>query len=121
MAVHKVPLKFYKGASFDNTYTWLTGNTESTATPVNLTGCTAKAQIRPKIGSPEVLLELSTSNNRIVLGGAAGTIQLKVSDEDTALFSWNAGVYDLFVYFPDGSAIPRMLGNVTVTPGVTVA
>lgn len=119
MAVHKVSIKLYQGATFDETWTWSVG-TEASNTPVNLTGCTAKAQIRSKIGSQEVLLELTTENNKIELGGTAGTIRVIITDEDTADIDWTTGVYDLFIYFPDGSAVARMAGNVTVTKGVTV-
>lgn len=119
MAVHKISLKLYQGATFDETWVWRTG-TESSNTPVNLTGCTAKAQIRDKLGSQTVLLDLTTENGRIELGGIAGSIRIIITDEDTALINWTTGVYDLFIYFPDGTAVPRMAGTVTVTKGVTV-
>lgn len=119
MAVHKVPLKFYTGSTHDQTWTWKVGNTAATATPVDLTGCTARAQFRPKIGSPTVLLDLSTQNGGIQLGGVLGTIRVLVTDEQTAQMTWTTAVYDLFIYFPDGSAVARMAGTATVTQGVT--
>ena len=120
MAVHKVPLKFYTGSTFDQTWTWKTGATAATAVPVDLTGCTARAQFRAKPGAEPVLLDLTTQNGGIQLGGVSGTIRIVVTDELTAQITWQQAVYDLFIYFPDGTAVARMAGNVGVTQGVTI-
>lgn len=120
MSLHKVPLKFYTGETFDKTWVWSTGSSTETATPVNLTGCTAKLQVRPTVDSSTVLLELSTSSG-ITLGGTSGSIRVLVTDEQTSQFTWNQGVYDLFIYFPDGTSIVRMGGQVSVIKGVTRA
>jgi hypothetical protein len=121
MAFHKVPFKFYTGETFNRSFIWSTGNSADTALPVNLTGCTAKLQIRPTAESSEVLLELSTQNSGITLGGITGQIRVYVTDEQTAAFTWIQGVYDLFIYFPDGSSVVRLGGLVSVGKGVTRA
>ena len=119
MSLHKVPLKFYTGETFDKTWIWSTGDSIDAALPVNLTGCTSKLQVRPSAESETILLELSTQSGSIILGGTTGSIRVLVTDESTALFNWNQGVYDLFIYFPDGSSVVRMGGLVSVTKGVT--
>lgn len=118
MPAHKVPLKIEQGATFDRTYTWKVGIAD-TAVPVDLTGCTARAQIRPEITSAVVLLDLTTENARITLGGAAGTIGIFLSAADTAALDWDSGVYDLEIEFPDGRVVRRMAGPVSVSPEVT--
>jgi hypothetical protein len=43
---------------------------------INLTGYTARMQVRSTLESAEALIELTTANGRIALGGSAGTITL---------------------------------------------
>lgn len=118
MPAHKVKLEIDQGATFDKTFTWKTG-TRDNATPVDLTGCKARAQFREEVESTAVLLDLTTDNNRIQLGGAAGTIRLLISAADTAAIAWPSAVYDLEVEFPDGTVVRRMAGSVVVSPEVT--
>lgn len=115
---HRVHLNFYQGSTFDQNWTWKVGLTEETALPVDLTGCTAKAQVKSKIEG-EVLLEMTTENSRIILGGSNGNIRILIADDITSAFTWDAGVWDLFIYFQDGTSICRMQGNVTVQKKVT--
>lgn len=97
-----------------------TGETEETATPVDLTGCSAFMHVRDKPDSENILLTLSTTNGRILLGGDAGTIALLVTDEDTALITgWKSGVYDLKLIFPDGSSIFFVEGSIVADYKVT--
>lgn len=60
------------GSTFKKKYIWKAGEP---AVEVDLTGWTAKAHIRAKEKDPEHLLELSTENGGIVLGGATGAIE----------------------------------------------
>lgn len=119
MPAHKVNLDIEQGATFDKTYTWMSGASRDTAVPVDLTSCKARAQIREEIDSPDVQLELTTENGRIILGGPAGTIRLLVSAADTSAIDWDAGVYDLEVEFADGHVVRRMAGCVRVSQEVT--
>ena len=62
--------------------------------PVDLTNYTAKMQLRKNFGSP-IVLELNTSNGRIVLGGALGTITLEIAAADSAVVPPGVYKYDL--------------------------
>lgn len=111
-----------QGATFSWSFTWKTAPDEDSAkTPVNLTGCTARMQIRSKVESPEVLLSLTTENGGIALGGTAGTIELLIDADDTAAITWTSGVYDLEIVFPGGQVRRLMYGSVVVSPEVTRA
>ena len=71
--------------------------------PINLTGGSAKMQVRTQSHFPgQVALELSTDNGRITLGGSAGTITLIVDAEDMGSLN-GSYVYDLYVYLPSGT------------------
>lgn len=118
MAAFKVPLKIDQGSTFKKLVTWKTG---TPATPVDLTGCTALAHVRETLPSPGVLIAMSTANGNIALGGTAGTVQITLSDEETAAFTWSSAVYDLEISFPDGTVRRLMCGSVSVSPEVTRA
>jgi hypothetical protein len=62
--------------------------------PLDLTGWTARMQIRTEIDAETVMVELTTENGRISLGGAAGTITLTLTADITEDMD-DEGVYDL--------------------------
>src|SRR5947209_3763013 len=63
--------------------------------PVDLTGWTARAQVRGHYSDTNPYLDLTTANGGVVLGGVAGTIQLVASASTTAALNFTSGVWDL--------------------------
>jgi hypothetical protein len=88
-----------KGATYRHSLKWLQPDN---ITPVNLTNCSAKVQVRETVGSSVVLLELSTANGRITIDIPTGKISFYISDEDTTTLVGLGGVYDLEIYHPNG-------------------
>jgi hypothetical protein len=104
-----------QGATFTRTLTWKTG---VPATPVNLAGYTARMQVRRAPGSP-LIVELTTENGRITLGGAAGTIDLSIDAATTAAITPALYSYDLELV--TGATVYRLVeGKLNVTPNITV-
>jgi hypothetical protein len=87
----KYNLLVLQGAKLDLTLTW----TDDDNLPINLTGYTARLYIRRHVGATAILVEMTTENGRIVLGGAAGTIRLVLLATATDDMTWTHGVYDL--------------------------
>ena len=112
----KLKFTIYQGATFPKRLRW---RDKAAGTPIDLTGCTARMQVRAEIGSPTVLLELTTENGGITLGGTAGTIDLYVGATATAAFTWEGGVFDLEIEFPGGDVRRLAQGTVSVSPEVT--
>jgi hypothetical protein len=84
---------------------------------MNLTGATAKMQLRRSYSTP-VVFELNTTNSRILLGGALGTVSLELSPEETEEIPSGNFVYDLEI--TTGGVVRKLIkGTVTVTPEVT--
>lgn len=109
-------LSIEQGAKYTKRFLWKDVN----GNPVNLTGYSARMQIRPTVTNPTILLELTTDNGRILLGGAAGTIDLNIGSTITDSLT-RGGVYDLELYLtadPD-SAIRFAEGSVEVSKEVT--
>lgn len=115
-------LVMYQGASWDYTLTWTT-TAGSVTTPVNLTGYTARMQVRESVASTATILSL-TSGSGITLGGTAGTIYLEASAATTAGVA-TAGapseqfVYDLELVSPAGYVTRLVEGLFLVDPEVT--
>jgi hypothetical protein len=109
-------LRLEAGADFERTLTWV-----ADGDAVNLTGYTARLQIRDKQTSTEPLLALTTENGGLTLGGAAGTIALVISAAGTMTLSdaLLTGIYDLELIAPAGRVTRLLRGNVTIAPNVT--
>ena len=83
---------------------------------------TARMQVRATVDDPVVLLELTTEDGGLTLGGAAGTVDLLVEADASAAFTWTKGKYDLEIV--DESRTPPEVvrvvkGRITVDPEVT--
>ena len=108
-------LSCYQGASFDYTLTWQTGGT-----PVNLSGYTARMQVRDSYDGGSAIVNI-TSGTGITLGGTAGTILLELTATQTAAIDATPSgqyVYDLELV--SGSTVTRLVeGTFIVSPEVT--
>ena len=104
-----------QGATFSRAITWQ----DSQAVPVNLTGYTARMQVRDEVDSASAALSLTTENSRISLGGTAGTITLLVSAADTAAVAAGEYVYDLELVSGSGTVTRLIQGCFTVDAEVT--
>lgn len=102
-----------QGATYPFNFTW---KVKSTGAAIDLTGYTAKMQIR-KAKDTDVILDLTHSSG-ITLGGAAGTVAVLLTAAQTAALSGQY-VYDLFVVSGGGVATKLFEGTITVDPAVT--
>lgn len=106
----------WQGASFDYTLTWKLNDV-----PVNLTGYSARMQVRESYDSTAVILSLANGSG-ITLGGTAGTILLAAAATATAaLDATPTGQYVYDLELVSGSNIVTRLvqGTFVVDPEVT--
>jgi hypothetical protein len=102
-----------QGETFSKLITWR----DSAGALINLTGYTARMDLRRKATDTTSLLSLTTANSRIVLGGALGTITLAISATETALLT---GVYVYDLEMVNGSNVKRLLqGQIEIDLEVT--
>lgn len=116
MAAFKHNIKLDQGATNRELFTWKTG---TPAVPVDLSGCTARSQVRATKDSTEVLVELSTTDDSIVLGGALGTVELIFSPESTIGATWKSGVYDVEITLSNTDIRRLVEGSVSLSSEVT--
>lgn len=89
------------------------------AVNVNLTGYTARMQVREKHTSTAIVFSATTENSGIALGGSAGTITITASAATTAAFTAKDYVYDLEIVSNTGIVTRLIEGKFIVTPEVT--
>ena len=104
-----------KGATYNHVLYWK----DKTKTPINLTGVTAKMQVRETVESSTVLVELSTENSGIIIVPLEGKITLHLSAVQTTSLQGSGGVYDLEVYFTNGDIVRLIEGQVVFKAEVT--
>lgn len=104
-----------QGATFRLSLVWK----DSNGVPVNLTGYSARMQVRRTVNNPTKLLDFTTSNGAITLGGATGTVTVVGAATLTDDVPPRSGVYDLELQSADGTVTRLLEGKVTITPEVT--
>jgi hypothetical protein len=114
MAATTYDILIEQGATYSQVITY-----KDNGVAVNLQGYTARMQVRATIEAATALIELTTANERIVLGGAAGTITLAISATDTAALTAGRGVYDLELVSGSGIVTRLLQGVATISRNVT--
>lgn len=115
MATGQYDIKFKQGETFNPTWTY-----KIAGVAVNLTGYTARLQMRDATGTL-IGAELNTSNGGITLGGSAGTISPLVTSTASASIDPIEGAWDLLLIAPSSTSQNYLLeGNVAVLPRITV-
>lgn len=134
-----------QGSTFTLGFNWhregeLVDGLPTPGDPYDLTGCTARMQVRRKQGDPVLLTATSidvpteeparteaieAGAGRIKLGGVTGRIDITLTDEDTDLLTAKSAAYDLEIEWPPDvdqlrPHVDRLLqGIVTVIPNIT--
>ena len=114
--VKTVRLDIPQGATYIHTFTH---TEQDEVTPIDLTGFTARLQMRSTVKSSTVLHEATTSNGGIAITPASGVVDLRISATDTAGFAFTRAVYDLEIEAPDGTVTRIVKGSIVVDPEVT--
>lgn len=87
--------------------------------PANITGFTAKMQIRPEPGSPTLYDELTSPSAGITVNPGTSQVVVEIDEADTADYDWDEGYYDLLL--TGGGRVYRLMeGRVYVSRSVTV-
>lgn len=103
----------YQGATFDLNFT-----VKLAGTAIDLTGYTARMQVRESADAGTAVLSLATGGSGITLGGTAGSIATTAAATATAAIDAGSYVYDMELV--SGSVVTRILqGGFKVVPEVT--
>jgi hypothetical protein len=112
----RLDFECFAGATFNYKLTYIAGGV-----PVNLTDVDARMQVRHSYPSPDPVFSLSNGSG-IVLGGTAGTIDLRISSSASAALGVTRTtnlLYDLELENGDGEVTRLLEGSFIVYPEVT--
>jgi hypothetical protein len=116
MAAANYNITIEQGADFSLPLTWKDG----TGAVVNVTGYSARMQIRESYDSDDYIISLTSGvGGGITLGGAAGTINIEISSSVTANMGLMRAVYDLELVSLSGIVTRLVQGDVTISREVT--
>ncbi len=101
-----------QGTTVKRTLRWLRDGL-----PVDLTGASARMEIRTAVGGT-LLHRLDTTNGGLTLG-PDGTILIKIAPDVTTAWTAQSGVYDLEVVDSAGQVTRLIQGQVSISPEVT--
>lgn len=109
----QISLTVAQGTTWQADFTYL----DEDGTPVSLTGCSARAQVRRRTVDDEPLVTFA--GDSLEIDAPAGRVSLRASAADTADWTWRSARYDLELVYPDGRVLRLAEGQITVNPEVT--
>jgi hypothetical protein len=115
MAAASYDFTIEQGTTLSQIFVWKT----SDGVVIPLTGYSARMQVRASIASPDVLLELTTTNGLIIITPNDGKIELRCTPSVTSAITWSRGKYDLELVSPAGVVTRLLYGNISVSKEVT--
>ena len=87
--------------------------------PNNLSGITARMQIRSTLSSTTSILELTDTNGQIVIDNTAKTITILLNSTVTAGLSFTTGVYSLELTNAVGEVTTLIYGSISLEKEIT--
>lgn len=102
-----------QGDTFTNAPVW-----KINSTPVNVTGYSARMQVRRAVDG-SLVVTLSSTNGRITVGTTDGKFTLALTATETSALPTGQFLYDLEVTAPDATVTTLLQGGFTVNPQVT--
>jgi hypothetical protein len=110
-------LEIYKGSTFVKVIQWKTG---TPPTAVNLTGCTARMQIRKSVNDSTVLDNLTTENGKLeIFAPSNGSFKILIPAATSSAYNFTSAVYDLEIVFSDLTVVRIIEGCFIAVPEVT--
>lgn len=98
--------------------TYTSGGVIEYNTPKSLAGLTARMQIRSKVTSTDIILELTTENGMIIINDTLKTITLTIPAATTSGLTFKTGVYSLELV--SGTEVTAFIqGSVTLGTEIT--
>jgi hypothetical protein len=104
-----------KGATYRHTLFWK----DKLKAPIDLTGVTARMQVRDDVDSSLIRLDLTTENGGLTITGLLGRIDIYISDIETTALPGYGGVYDMEFVFPSSDITRLVEGSINFIPEVT--
>lgn len=104
----------------NTTFTFEVVYKDSTQAPINLTGCSAKMQVRDTAGGSKLAFTLSSPSSGIIINGSAGKITVKMTPTQTNKLFYPKSSYDLMLTDTNSNKTKLIEGFITLSRSVTL-
>jgi hypothetical protein len=93
---------------------------EDGETPIDLTGASAKMQVRDTKGGNKLAVSLTSPSNGITIDGPNGTLNVIMTPTQTNKLFYPKSSYDVMVIDSNGNKIKLLEGFMTLSRSVTI-
>lgn len=110
----KVALTIYQGSTYEHQFQLTSGGA-----PFDLTGYTARMQIRATVDSATTLYSTDSVTGDITITAASGYVDLEIHGDTSSAWDFTKGVYDIEIVSPTDKPYRIAEGSVKIVPEVT--
>ena len=89
-------------------------------TAIDLTGATAKMQVRDTKGGSKLAFTLTSPSGGIIIDGPTGKLNVKMTPTQTNKLFYPKSSYDIMVVDSNGNKIKLLEGFITLSRSVTI-
>jgi len=108
----------YQGSTFRLEFQYLT-KTSDGQTPIDMTGCVARMQLRQTAKSETIYFDLLASGCISIIDAENGKILINIPALETENFTFTRAAYDLELAYPDGEVERLLQGYINISSEVT--
>lgn len=94
--------------------------TQNDGTPIDLTGASAKMQVRDTAGGTKLAVSLTSPSNGITIDEESGTLDIVMTPTQTNKLFFPKSSYDVMVVDSNGDKIKLLEGFITLSRSVTI-
>lgn len=89
-------------------------------TPIDLTGSSAKMQVRDVTSAAKLACTLTSPSGGIVIDGPEGLLTIKMTPTQTSKLFYPKSAYDVMIVDSNGNKIKLLKGFMTLSRSVTI-
>lgn len=114
MSAGQYDITIEQGATWQRNIVWK----DSTGTPIDITGYSARMQIRTRKSSTSTLLSID-QDDYISVGTTDGLLEISIPASVTAALDFRGAVYDIEIESPSGTVYRLLEGTAELSKEVT--
>lgn len=104
----------------NTTFTFQIEYLDTTDSPIDLTGASAKMQVRDTQGGSKIACTLTSPSGGITIDGPEGLLTIKMTPTQTNKLFYPKSAYDIMVIDTNGNKIKILKGFLTLSRSVTI-
>jgi hypothetical protein len=102
------------------TFSFIVEYKDNNGLPINLTGATAKMQVRDQKGGTKLAFSLTSPSGGIVIDPTNGKLTIKMTPTQTSKLFYPKSSYDIMVTDSNANKIKLLEGYMTLSRSVTI-